>query len=157
MDTITWNARCCFCYHQIQRGKPSLIFATDSPELIGVAHSSCSAKKFKYERFQMCPPDYLSNDQVSFLLHFFPMLYKLPGGSESNTELRRCVASMIWDYPSSMTQSIKYLRDLRERNRDEPQQYQGDLEADFLNFLGQVQKAAKEKPANVEADFRKTN
>jgi hypothetical protein len=105
----------------------------------------------------MCPPDYLSNDQVSFLLHFFPMLYKLPGGSESNTELRRCVASMIWDYPSSMTQSIKYLRDLRERNRDEPQQYQGDLEADFLNFLGQVQKAAKEKPANVEADFRKTN
>ncbi|MGB2815380.1 MAG: hypothetical protein WBB97_09945 [Dehalococcoidales bacterium] len=32
--------------------------------------------------------------------------------------------------------------------------YEGDLEADFLRCLGQIQKAAREKPVGVEADFR---
>jgi len=33
------------------------------------------------------------------------------------------------------------------------QQYEGDLEADYLRFLARVQKAAKENPVNVEFDF----
>jgi hypothetical protein len=99
----------------------------------------------------MCPPDYLPNDQVSFLLHFFPMLYKLPAG-----DLRQVLATLIWDYPESMAKPIGYLEKCREENGNKPQLYSGDLEADFLQFLGQVQKMAKEKPANVEVDFRKT-
>ncbi len=35
------------------------------------------------------------------------------------------------------------------------QPYEGNLEADFLSFLGQVQKAARERPDDVEFDFRK--
>jgi hypothetical protein len=99
----------------------------------------------------MCPPDYLSNDQVSFLLHFFPTLYKLPAG-----DLRQCLATLIWDYPESMAKPMGYLEKQCEENRNKPQLYPGDLEGDFFQFLGQVQKMAKEKPANVEADFRKT-
>jgi len=152
MDTITWNARCCFCYHQIQRGKPSLIFATDTPKLIGISHSSCSARKYKYERFQMCPPEHFSNDQISFLLHFFPMLYKLPTGN-----LRHSLAIFIWEYPKAMKKPMKYLEKHDDDFQSNPQPYQGDLEGEFLSFLGQVQKAAKEKPADVEADFRKTS
>jgi hypothetical protein len=34
-------------------------------------------------------------------------------------------------------------------------QYNGDLERDFLLFLGQVQRVAKEKPIDVNAIFRK--
>ena len=33
--------------------------------------------------------------------------------------------------------------------------YKGDLETDFLRVLGEIQKAAKENPVEVEADFRK--
>ena len=34
-------------------------------------------------------------------------------------------------------------------------QYSGDLEMAFLRFLGQVQRAAQEKPIAVDAVFRK--
>ncbi len=34
-------------------------------------------------------------------------------------------------------------------------QYRRDLETDFLRFLGQVQRAAKEKPIAAYAVFRK--
>jgi hypothetical protein len=32
--------------------------------------------------------------------------------------------------------------------------YDGDLEADFLRLLGQIRRAAREKPAGAEIDFR---
>jgi hypothetical protein len=32
--------------------------------------------------------------------------------------------------------------------------YDGDLEADFLCTLGQLQRAAREKPTGMEIDFR---
>jgi hypothetical protein len=34
------------------------------------------------------------------------------------------------------------------------QLYEGDLEADFLRILGQIQKEAGEKKVGVEIDFR---
>jgi hypothetical protein len=151
MDKLTWGHRCYFCYHQIERGKPSMIFATDQPMLIGLAHSTCSATKYRYERFQMCPPNVLSNDQVSFLLHFFPMLYKLPAG-----DLRKCLAAFILEYPESTARPMGYLKKQGEDGIPGPQPYSGDLEVDFLHFLGWVQKAAGDNPANVEADFRKS-
>jgi len=33
--------------------------------------------------------------------------------------------------------------------------YTGDLEMDFLKFLGQVQRMVKEKPVEVKVDFRR--
>jgi hypothetical protein len=36
---------------------------------------------------------------------------------------------------------------------DNPQTYEGDLEADYLRFLVKVQKAATENPIDVEFDF----
>lgn len=32
--------------------------------------------------------------------------------------------------------------------------YKGDLEADFLRILGEIQKVAREKPLGIEIDFR---
>jgi len=50
---------------------------------------------------------------------------------------------------------VECLRKVRILNVGLLQPYEGDLEADFLSFLGKVQKAAREKPNDVEFDFRK--
>ena len=52
-----------------------------------------------------------------------------------------------------LTNPMKCVRDFQEQNQDEPRKYEGDLEADYLNFLAKVQKAAKENPVDVEFDF----
>ena len=41
----------------------------------------------------------------------------------------------------------------RDLNKDNPNTYEGDLEADYLRFLAKVQKAAKENPMDVKFDF----
>ena len=48
---------------------------------------------------------------------------------------------------------MKCINEFREQNKDKPQTYEGDLEADYLRFLAKVQKAAKENPVDVEFDF----
>jgi hypothetical protein len=48
---------------------------------------------------------------------------------------------------------MKCINEFREQNKDEPQPYEGDLEADYLRFRAKVQKAAKEHPLDVEFDF----
>jgi hypothetical protein len=42
----------------------------------------------------------------------------------------------------------------RDLNKDNPNTYEGDLEADYLRFLAKVQKAAKENPTDVKFDFQ---
>ena len=101
----------------------------------------------------MTPPAHLSPKQVSFLIQYFPMLYSLPGGFESNSDLRRCVADFHWNYPAILVNPMKSVYDFQEQNRDEPRTYEGDLEADYIKFLAKVQKAAKENPVDVEFDF----
>jgi hypothetical protein len=101
----------------------------------------------------MNPPVHLSREQVAFLIQFFPMLYVLPGGFEPNADLRRCVADFHWNYPSIVANPMKCINEFREQNKDKPQTYEGDLEADYLRFLAKVQKAAKENPVDVEFDF----
>ena len=81
------------------------------------------------------------------------MLFGLPGGFEPNADLRRCVADFHWNYPAIETNPMKCINEFREQNKDNPQTYQGDLEADYLRFLAKVQKAAKENPMDVEFDF----
>jgi hypothetical protein len=41
----------------------------------------------------------------------------------------------------------------QEQNQCEPRAYAGDLEADYLRFLAEVQQAAKENRVDVEFDF----
>ena len=45
-------------------------------------------------------------------------------------------------------------REYQKWNKREFQEYKGDLEGDFLRFLGQVQRLAKE-PIEIEVNFRK--
>jgi hypothetical protein len=153
MTTITWNHLCNFCNRPIIRGKPTILFATDKPLLIGISHSTCGATKYKYGHHQMNPPDHLSQEQVAFLIQYFPALYSLPGGFESNSDLRRCVADFHWNYPAILANPMKSVYDFQEQNQDEPRTYEGDLEADYIGFLAKVQKAAKENPVDAEFDF----
>jgi hypothetical protein len=153
MPLITWGHSCYFCHRQITRGKPTILFATDKPLLLGISHSTCGARKCKYGHHQMNPPDLLSREQVAFLIQYFPMLYSLPSGFEPNSDLRRCAADFHWNYPAILANPLKCVRDFQEQNQDEPLTYEGDLEADYLKFLANVQRLAKENPVNVEFDF----
>jgi hypothetical protein len=154
MKKITWNHECLFCKRLISRGKPTLIFSTEEPKLVGLSHSTCCATKYRYGCYQMCPPYYLSGQQLSFLIQFYPRLYRLPGGMEPNRELRVALAQLLHDYPSSLADPIACLNrflDEQEQWYDE-WSYSGDLEKDFLRFLGKTQRAAKE-PLGLEVDF----
>ena len=154
MPTITWNHPCYFCHRPITRGRPAIVFSTERPELVGLSHSTCCATKFRYCHYQMNPPRHLSSERVAFLIQFYPMLYSLPGGfNVPNSDLRRCVAYTIWDYPKSLVNPLETLRKFRKQNVDLMQPYEGDLEVDYLRFLARVQKAAKENPVDVEFDF----
>ena len=130
-----------------------ILFTTDKPMLLGVSHSTCAATKYRIGHHQMNPPDYLSQEHVSFLVQFYPMLYGLPGGFEPNADLRRCAADLLWDYPAIMANPLKCIQDFRQQKENKSQTYQGDLEADYLRFLAKVQKAAKENPVNVSFNF----
>jgi hypothetical protein len=103
----------------------------------------------------MCPPNYLSNEQISFLVPYYYKLYSLPGGQESNRELRFCLVHILRSYPESMSDPIASLRDFlvdyKRWSRD--WLYTGDLEADLLRLLGEIQKAAKQNPLGIEIDF----
>ena len=81
-------------------GEPAILFATDSPIIMGISHSKCAYKQYRYGLFQMCPPDYLSDEQMSFLVQAYYRLYNLPGGQEPNRELRICLATLLQDYPT---------------------------------------------------------
>jgi hypothetical protein len=157
MYTLTWNCQCFFCHKPITRGRPTFIVSIDKPVLFGVSHSTCCATKYRYGHFQMCPPYFISNEQLSFIVYYFPKLYSLAGAWEPNWELRHCAAELLYSYPETMLNPLVCIQRFREQNKNKPWTYKGDLEADFLKFLGQVQKAAKEKPIEIEADFRKTN
>ena len=101
------------------------------------------------------PPFYLSSEQVSFLVQLYPMIFNLPGGFEPQGMLRQCVVSLLHPYPESMINPLAALQKERDQNRYRPWTYIGDLEGDFIKFLGQVQRMAKEKPIEVEVDFSK--
>ncbi|MFC1904988.1 hypothetical protein ACFLXT_04430 [Chloroflexota bacterium] len=156
MHKITWHHQCYFCQRPIQRGNPTLIFATDRPELIGLCHATCGYGKYKYGQFQTHPPDYLSEEQISFLVQFYPKLYSLPGMDNPNSDLRRCLADIVWNYPASLANPMASLRRYMDEYKHPSYQqlYDGDLETDYLRSLGEIQKAAREMPVGVEVDFR---
>jgi hypothetical protein len=155
MQTITWTQPCYFCHKPILRGRPTLILSTDHPELLGITHSTCYAHKYRYAQYQTCPPHYLTNERVSFWMHFYPKVYKLPGAYEPNRALRYCLVDLLYEAPDSLDNPIKYLKKFQIGHSRDVQDYTGDLETEFLRFLAQVQKLAKEQPVDVEVDFRK--
>ena len=85
------------------------------------------------------------------------MLYSLPGQDNPDRELRWCLAKLLDRYPASAKKPMPILKKfVREQRRwGFKWLYTSDLEMDFLKFLGQVQKMAKDKPVEVEVDFRK--
>jgi len=105
----------------------------------------------------MCPPDYLSDGQVSFLVQLYYRLYNLPGGQEPNRELRICVAALLTDYPASMVQPMASFRKCLDEHKRWAREwlYEGDLERDFICILGEIQAAARTLSVEVEMDFRK--
>ncbi|MFC1905007.1 hypothetical protein ACFLXT_04540, partial [Chloroflexota bacterium] len=83
-----------------------------------------------------------------------PKLYNLPGMDNPNSDLRRCLADIVWDYPASLANPMVYLRRFQKQNRNKLNSYEGDLETDYLRSLGEIQGATRENPLGVEADFR---
>ena len=156
MQKITWKCLCSVCQRPIHSGKPTILFAADKPEIIGICHSTCGYSKYKYGQFQMCPPHYLSDEHISFLVQFYYGLYNLPGGQEPRRELRWCLAVLLRNYPASLINPMVPYRKFLEEHKHVYKEllYEGDLEKDFLRFLGQIQRAAREKPLGIEIDFR---
>ena len=156
MQKITWKYPCTICQRPIQRGKPTLLFATDRPEMLGICHSTCGYRWYRYGQFQMCPPYYLSDEQISFLMYFFYRLYSLPGGEDPNRELRWCLSVLLRDYPASLINPMVSYGKFLDEHKLGPRDclYEGDLEADFLRLLGKIQSAAREKPLRIEINFR---
>ena len=83
------------------------------------------------------------------------MMYSLPGGFTADAALRKCVADFLWYYPAILANPMKCLNDFRNENKDKPQTYEGDLEADYLRFLAKVQKAAKKTRWMLSLIFHK--
>ena len=156
MQKITWKCLCHICKRPIQGGRPTILFATDKPMILGVCHSRCSYSQYIYGHFQMCPPKYLSEEQLSFLVQFYFRLYNLPGGQEPNGELRRCLADLLGEYPTSMANPMATFRKFLDEHKSFYHEwlYDGDLETDFLRILGHIQRSAREMPVGVEIDFR---
>ena len=124
--------------------------------MVGICHATCGFKHPGYGQFRMCPPNYLSDEQLSFLVPYFCKLYSLPGGDEPDRELRFCLAHMLRNYPDSMINPIQSLHEFLIEYKQWAKNclYTGDLEADFLRALGEIQKVAKQNPAGIELDFR---
>lgn len=155
MQKIIWKCLCRICQRPIYHGKPTLLFATEKPMTVGICHSTCGSGRYSYGQFQMCPPDYISDKQISFLVQFYYRLYSLPGGPDPNRELRLYFITLLRNYPASLANpmaSLKEFLDKHKHGRDE-WLHDGDLETDFLQLLGQIQRAAVERPVGVEIDF----
>jgi hypothetical protein len=85
------------------------------------------------------------------------MLEKLPFGA--NQALRSCLVDLLFEIPDKLDNPIKVLREYQNSklvsHKDDIKAYQGDLEQDYLKYLGKVHRLAKEQPVEIEVDFRK--
>jgi hypothetical protein len=157
MQIITWGYLCHVCQRPIQSGRPTVLFAADRPLMVGICHSTCGYGQHNYGHFQMCPPDYLTEDQISFLVPLYFSLLNLPGGLEPKGGLRVSLAFLLRDYPFSMVNLMASFKKCLEENKkwSAKWQYEGDLERDFLRILGDIDNRAREMPTGIEINFRK--
>jgi len=103
----------------------------------------------------MCPPDYLSDEQISFLVQFYHRLYSLPGGQEPNRELRICLATLLRDYPTSLANPMASLRKFLDEYKQWSHEwlYNGDLETDFLRLSGRFREQLERSPWELKLTF----
>lgn len=151
LQTISWKHRCYFCDRPITGVMPVILFAIDMPLFVGVAHDACYGDRPNLGRYQVKTPSHLSPEQVSFLVQFYPMLFALPNAFKPNVVLRLWLVDFIHHYP--MNDPMLRLRDYKKMNPNKPMNYEGDLEADYIRFMAEVEKAAKENPVGIEFDF----
>jgi hypothetical protein len=72
-------------------------------------------------------------------VQLYPRLFRLPGGLQPNGQLRAVVAEMLQGYPESLSDPMRCLRRfLDEEHLALYRPYVGDLETDFLRFLGET-------------------
>jgi hypothetical protein len=150
---ISWNTFCQFCGKTISLDYPLVIFSVQQASCIGAAPFECGDNAFSFAQFRLRAPGILDAAQISFLAQFYPALFKLPGWGQSTSLLRRCLASMLLDFPQSWSNPSLFLAGFIEENLDDITRYPGDLEADFFSFLGEVQERAKRIRLNVEIKF----
>ena len=151
MPTKTWNHLCYFCHSPITDGVPTVLFAIDKPMFVGVIHDTCYGDKPNFGRYQVKSPNHLSPQQVAFLEQFYPMLFALPNAFAPNVALRLWLVDFIHHYP--MSDPMIRLRDYVRMNPDKLIRYEGNLEADYIEFLAKVHRLAKGNPVDVEFDF----
>ena len=152
-EIIAWNTPCHFCGEPVGSAYPLLIMSLNQAAWIGVSHVECGYNDFRYAQFRLRSPGRLNTAQVSFLTHFYPCLFKLPGWGQPVSALRRCLALILLDFPEAWSNPAPLLQRFIDENRNEIDLYQGDLQAEFFNFLGEVQKAAQKDPIHFEIDF----
>jgi hypothetical protein len=150
---ISWNTPCQFCRKPVNRDYPLVVFSVQQAALIGVAHFACGDNAFSYAQFRLQAPGILSAAQTGFLAHFYPALFKLPGWGQSRSLLRRCLASMLLDFPECWSHPAPFLESFIQKNLNEIDRYPGDLESDFFNFLGEVKENTQLQPLYLELDF----
>ena len=101
----------------------------------------------------MNPPNHLFPTHVAFLTQFYPLLNALPNVLTPNAALRQCMADFVHHFPSSIINPMECLNHNKEMHLYKPIAYEGDLEADYTEFLAKVLKAAKVDPVDIEFDF----
>jgi hypothetical protein len=153
LKLISWEAACHFCHKPISRDYPLAIMSLQQAAWIGVSHVECGESAFGYARFSLPAPGVLNSGQISFLVHFYPALFKLPGWGHSRSALRRCLASLLLNYPQGWYDPAPFLRTFIQENQTEIEHYPDDLEADFFNFLAEVQASVITHPLDIELDF----
>jgi hypothetical protein len=155
MEKLTWSHPCLYCNRPILRGLPALIFSREQTQLLGLSHSTCSATKYRYARYQIHPPQQMTAEQVAFLMNFYSRLNALPGSYLPNGELRFMLCQLIDEYPDSLIDAMDHFRDRRIEYARlyHGVKYEGDLETDYLKFLGDTQLLAKKTEA-PEVDFK---
>ncbi len=156
MPRITWDHKCHYCGKPITSGKPTLLLSRNEPKLIGIAHSTCCYSRPEHSHYQLIPPCQLTSEQVTFLLHYEVEMYKLPPWSEPGGALREALVDLLFT-PDGLKNPIKIFRKFQkdEYNQEKMRKYPGDLEHDFLRFLGMIQRLTKEQPFEIEVDFGK--
>ena len=118
MTIITWEHSCYFCHRPITGGVPTVLFATGKPMFVGVIHDTCYGDKPNFGRYQVKSPNHLSQEQVAFLVQFYPMLFALPNAFTPNVALRIWLVDFIHHYP--MSDPMIRLRDYKKMHPDKP-------------------------------------
>ncbi len=96
----------------------------------------------------------MTAEQVAFLINLYPRLSALPGSCQPNGELRFMLCQLIDEYPDSLIDAMAHFK----QGRAEYARiyhgigYEGDLETDYLKFLGDTQLLAKKTEA-LGVDF----